>query len=61
MTTSPEKTIPDPLPFPRELDKWLSKLPLHERMKEYEIAEVNIKRILVHKGFTHGQLNTIQT
>ena len=44
--------IPDPLPFPIELLKWLSDLPYKDRMREYEIAEANIRRILIHKGYT---------
>lgn len=33
-----------------ELRSWLATLPVKKRLKEMEIADQNIKRILIHKG-----------
>lgn len=42
--------IPDPIPMPVELLRWLSDLPPKRRGIEYDIAESNLRRIMLH-GF----------
>jgi hypothetical protein len=44
--------LPDPIPFPIDLIKWLSELPPKARSREYEIAEANLRRIMLHMGYT---------
>jgi len=44
--------LPNPIPFPVDLIKWLAALPPKARAREYEIAERNLRRIMLHIGYT---------